>query len=107
MQAQSSCADGNLQEKAATKATKAPKKEKVYIEVDGQFATPPGGGAGGRPTRGTGERGGRGRGGPRGAPRGGAGARGRGAPRGGRGAFGGASANIDANDQSAFPALGA
>lgn len=93
-------ADHVSQEKTSAK-NKGTKKEKVYIEVDGQFATPPGGGA----SRGRGGergRGGRGRGEGRGAFRGGdRGGRGRGAPRGGR------AAGIDANDSSAFPALGA
>lgn len=93
-------------EKTAAAKTKAAKKEKVYIEVDGQFAQP----AGSRPPReDRPQRGGRGGGRGRGE------GRGRGAPRGGagRGAFGGnsnarsgaAAANI--SDEKAFPALGA
>ncbi|WVQ82666.1 hypothetical protein IAT38_004798 [Cryptococcus sp. DSM 104549] len=98
--------------KAKTEAKhKAPKKEKVYIEVDGQFAQPAGDRRGPRrdgdrpERREGGERSGRGRGarggfgGQRGSARGGAGAR---APRGGR-----APAAINANDTTAFPALGA
>ena len=96
----------DLQEKATAAKTKAAKKEKVYIEVDGQFAQP----AGSRPPRqDRPERGGRGGGRGRGE------GRGRGAPRGGagRGAFGGntnarstaSAANI--SDEKAFPALGA
>jgi plasminogen activator inhibitor 1 RNA-binding protein len=108
------------QAKTSTKTARV-KKEKVYIEVDGQFAQPAGRRDGDRerPQRTGGDRGDReggfrgersergrgaprGRGGPRGAPRGaGAG----GAPRGG--ARGAQSAPIDANDTSAFPALGA
>ena len=95
-----------LQEKTAAAKTKAAKKEKVYIEVDGQFAQP----AGSRPPReDRPQRGGRGGGRGRGE------GRGRGAPRGGagRGAFGGntnarstaSAANI--SDEKAFPALGA
>lgn len=98
----------NKQEKS-TKTAKAPKKEKVFIEFDGQFATPPGGDRGGRGGRG-GDRGGRGGGRGRGF-----GGEGRGAPRGARGGRGGAGGSrggrapsgIDANDTSAFPALGA
>lgn len=94
-------------EKTAAAKAKAPKKEKVFIEVDGQFASP----AGGRPTRGTGDRGGRGgRGAGRGGDRGGRGGPrgGRGGPRGGaRGGFGGQAATIDASNEKAFPALGA
>lgn len=100
--------------KTSTKTARV-KKEKVYIEVDGQFAQPAGGARrdGDRPPRTGGDRGERsergrggprgGRGGPRGAPRG-AGAGAGGATRGPRG---GQSAPIDANDTSAFPALGA
>ncbi|KAK6905922.1 hypothetical protein L486_08203 [Kwoniella mangroviensis CBS 10435] len=81
---------------------KAPKKEKVYIEVDGTFAQP------NRPPRrdnDNNQRRGGGRGGAsRGGQRGGA-SRGQG-PRGG--ARGGrAPAGINANDTNAFPALGA
>ncbi|ORX37374.1 hypothetical protein BD324DRAFT_608653 [Kockovaella imperatae] len=92
---------GGKQDKAGSK-TRAPKKEKVYIEVDGQFAAPPRSGRGGE----RGGRGGAGRGGDRGSGRG----RGapRGAPRGGRGGFGGPRATqLDGNDERAFPALGA
>lgn len=90
-------------EKTTTKAAK-PKKEKVFIEVDGQFARP----ASDRPTRG-GDRGRGGRGGGRGGDRGG---RGRGAPRGARGGFGGANSRggaqgLNSTDEKAFPALGA
>lgn len=89
-------------EKTAPTKTKA-KKEKVYIEVDGQFATPAGrpartdretrGERGGRGGRGRGE--GRGRGGNRGQARSG---------------FGGARSNgpsANISDEKAFPALGA
>jgi len=93
-------------EKTGSKSAPKPKKEKVFIEFDGQFATPPGGAPrGDKPFRGgdraeRGRGGGRGRGGPRGAPRG--------APRGGaRGGARGQGANLDSNDQTAFPALGA
>lgn len=91
-------------EKTTAAKTKAPKKEKVFIEVDGTFASP----ANSRPPRPTGERGGRGgRGGFRGDARGA-----RGGARGGRGSAprgraAGSSAPINANDESAFPALGA
>lgn len=99
------------------------RKEKVHVELDGDrmLAPPPreGGsrGRGDRGGRGRGEgrgsfRGGegRGRGGDRGARGEGRGGRGRGeargaaagAPRGGRGA-----ANVNVNDSSAFPSLGA
>jgi len=88
-----------------TVKAKAPKKEKVYIEFDGQFATPPGGGAGGRGGRG-GDRGST-RGGGRGRGEG----RGRGGPRGGAGARGGARSaqpqGINPSDDKAFPSLGA
>lgn len=90
-------------DKASAPKTKAAKKEKVYIEVDGQFATPAG-----RPPRenreNRGERGGRG---GRGRGEG----RGRGGNRGGqRGGFGGARSNgpsANISDEKAFPALGA
>ncbi|WWD17663.1 hypothetical protein CI109_102104 [Kwoniella shandongensis] len=73
-----------------TAKTKAPKKEKVYIEFDGQFAAP----AGSRPPRtDRDDRQGSSRGGPRG---------GRGGARGGA-----AAPAINANDTTAFPALGA
>ncbi|KAL7419244.1 carbamoyl-phosphate synthase (glutamine-hydrolyzing) cpa2 [Cryptotrichosporon argae] len=92
-------------QKASAPKEKAAKKEKVYIEVDGQFATPAGRpDRGDRPERGRGGfGGGRGRGAPRGA------VRGTGAPRGGAQRSNGARAvaPIDANDQKAFPALGA
>ncbi|WVW82535.1 hypothetical protein I302_104546 [Kwoniella bestiolae CBS 10118] len=87
--------------KSAEAKSKAPKKEKVYIEVDGQFAQP------NRPPRRDNDNAPR-RGGNRGGPRGGAGQRGgrgqgpRGGARGGR-----APAGINANDTNAFPALGA
>ncbi|ORY29352.1 hypothetical protein BCR39DRAFT_532456 [Naematelia encephala] len=87
-------------EKAAAAKAKAPKKEKIFIEVDGQFSSPAG-----RPTRGTGERGGRG---GRGAGRGRGEGRGRGAPRGGASRGGARSGpGFNGQDQSAFPALGA
>lgn len=92
----------------ATKARAQNKKEKIYIEVDGQFASPSGRGGDRGGERGRGGRGGArgGRGGDRGA-RGGAGAgRGAGAPR-GRGAPRGAARGVDASDEKAFPALGA
>jgi len=96
-------------EKAA-KARTTTKKEKVFIEFDGQFASPAGapsadrGGRGGRGgDRGRGGRGG-GRGGERGARGTGAG---RGAPRGRAAPRGGRSGAVDANDEKAFPALGA
>jgi plasminogen activator inhibitor 1 RNA-binding protein len=91
------------QEKTKAEKAKAPKKEKVFIEVEGRFPPPS-----------TGER----RGGRGGAARGGD--RGRGAPRntgdrparggaarGGRGAGPRAAAPVAVNDESAFPALGA
>jgi len=93
---------GANKEKTKAEKAKAPKKEKVFIEVEGRFPPPS-----------TGER----RGGARGGARGGD--RGRGAPRntgdrparGGaaRGARGGArsAAPVAVNDESAFPALGA
>ncbi|WVQ77045.1 hypothetical protein IAR50_006724 [Cryptococcus sp. DSM 104548] len=97
--------------KTKTAETKSkPKKEKVHIAIDGQFAQPS------RPPRRDdrenngerrerGERPARGRGGPRGAF---AGQRGqtRGGPRGGRGGRSAGPA-INANDTNAFPALGA
>jgi len=109
--------NSSKKETAAKPKTAAPKKEKVYIPVDGQFATPPGGSErGGRGGSRGGDRGGRGSGrGTAGGERGrgfggergrGAG-RGRGAPRTGRGGFGGQTAAVDANDEKAFPALGA
>ncbi|KAG8905562.1 hypothetical protein FRB99_008667 [Tulasnella sp. 403] len=70
-------------------------KEKITIEIDGQFSEPPGG---------RGARGGRGRGAPRG--RGGRG-------RGGRGGYGGyanganGAPGVDVEDTSAFPTLDA
>ncbi|WVQ97639.1 hypothetical protein IAU59_004753 [Kwoniella sp. CBS 9459] len=91
--------------KAAEAKSKAPKKEKVYIEVDGQFAQPGGDRRGPRRDREGGDNNNRGerRGGPRGGPRGGArGSAPRGGARGGR-----APAGINANDTNAFPALGA
>jgi len=96
-------------EKAA-KARTTTKKEKVFIEFDGQFASPagaPSGDRGGRGGRG-GDRGRGGRGGGRGGERGarGTGA-GRGAPRGRAAPRGGRSGAVDANDEKAFPALGA
>lgn len=94
-------------EKAAAAKARTAKKEKVYIEVDGQFASP----SGGAPTGGRGGRGGdRGRGGRggRGGDRGGRGTgAGRGAPRGRAAPRGGRSGAVDANDEKAFPALGA
>ncbi|KAK4686041.1 hypothetical protein P7C73_g4092, partial [Tremellales sp. Uapishka_1] len=101
----------NGKEKTSAPKTKAPKKEKVFLEFEGKFAPP----AGSRPPRGDGDRpdrGGRGgaRGSGRGGPRGGRGAAaaGTGAPRGGRGGFGGkAAAPVLATDEKAFPALGA
>lgn len=80
------------------KKERAPKKEKIRIEVDGQFAQPARAPRGDRPERG--------------APRGGrGGSRGRGAPRGGAGAGGAArgprQAPANVADESAFPALGA
>ena len=96
------------QEKTAAGKARGPKKEKVFIEVDGQFAAPPrsgrGGDRGGRGGDRGGRGGGRGRGGDRGMSRG----RGGGAPR-GRGAFGGSrpAQGLDGSDDRAFPALGA
>ena len=96
-----------IQEKTASTKTKAPKKEKVYIEFDGQFAKP----AGEREQRGDrrerdGAQGGRG--GARGGARGGRGQGPRGGARPqGQGQRGPRSQAIDANDTSAFPALGA
>lgn len=96
-----------IQEKTASTKTKAPKKEKVYIEFDGQFAKP----AGEREHRGDrrerdGAQGGRG--GARGGARGGRGQGPRGGARPqGQGQRGPRSQAIDANDTSAFPALGA
>lgn len=101
---------GGKQEKAA-KAKASAKKEKVYIEFDGQFASPaggaPSGDRGGRGGRG-GDRGRGGRGGARGGERGarGTGA-GRGAPRGRAAPRGGPGGAVDASDEKAFPALGA
>ncbi|EIW72576.1 hypothetical protein M231_03444 [Tremella mesenterica] len=95
----------NGKEKSGSKPSKSKKeKEKVFIEVDGQFASPASfnGGGGGRGRGGDRGRGGRGgRGGGRGGERGGRG-------RGGSGfsSRGGRQGNIDANDTSAFPALG-
>lgn len=86
--------------KPEAKKSAKPKKEKVYIEVDGQFANPAG-----RPPRQDRERSDRpqrGRGAPRGAARG----AGRGAARGGAGR-GPRQSAVDANDEKAFPALGA
>ncbi|WRT64359.1 uncharacterized protein IL334_001291 [Kwoniella shivajii] len=91
----------------STKSTESkakPKKEKVFIEFDGQFAQP------NRPPRRDNREGGEqqrgGRGGGRGARGGQRGARGGNGPRGG--ARGGrAPAGINANDTNAFPALGA
>ncbi|EKC98060.1 hypothetical protein A1Q2_07606 [Trichosporon asahii var. asahii CBS 8904] len=78
----------------AEKEAKA-KKEKIFIPVDGQFASPARAPRTERPA-------GRGRGGNRGA------ARGQGAPRGNArgGARGPRQAAVDANDESSFPALG-
>ena len=86
--------------KESTK-TKA-RKEKVHIEIDGQFAEP----AGSRPARPEGQRGGRG--GARGG-RGRGEGRGRGAPRGApRGGANRSNANAaNISDDKAFPALGA
>lgn len=99
-----------VQEKTSAPKAKAPKKEKVSIEIDGKFASP----AGARPERTErSDRPPRGdrpaRGGDR--PARGAG-RGRGAPRGApRAAAAGGRANtqrpVDASDEKAFPALGA
>ncbi|CAK9785045.1 hypothetical protein CC85DRAFT_138918 [Cutaneotrichosporon oleaginosum] len=75
------------------KKERAPKKEKIRIEVDGQFAQPARPPRGDRPERGA-ARGGRGGNRGRGAPRGGAARAPRQAP-----------ANVA--DESAFPALGA
>ncbi|KAL1413022.1 hypothetical protein Q8F55_000771 [Vanrija albida] len=90
--------------KAKTSAPKekAPKKEKVYIEVDGTFASPA------RPPRTGGDRPTRGRGGPGGARGGqrGSGPRGGAAPRGGAQRAPRQQA-VSVNDTSAFPALGA
>ncbi|TXT15936.1 hypothetical protein VHUM_00439 [Vanrija humicola] len=89
--------------KAKTSAPKekAPKKEKVYIEVDGTFAAParPPRTGGDRPQRG------RGAGGARGGQRG-SGPRGGAAPRGGASRAPRQQA-VSVNDTSAFPALGA
>ncbi|GMK57735.1 hypothetical protein CspeluHIS016_0405690 [Cutaneotrichosporon spelunceum] len=75
------------------KKERAPKKEKIRIEVDGQFAQPARAPRGDRPERG--------------APRGGRGGnRGRGAPRGGA-ARAPRQAPANVADESAFPALGA
>lgn len=95
-----------LQTKSAPKAKSTEKKEKVYISIDlppqqrdREFRGGRGGPRGGR----GGDRGGRGRGGDRGGRGGG---RGRGGDGWGNNNGRGASqANVDVDDQSAFPSL--
>ena len=84
------------QGKSAPKA-KAKKEEKVYIAIDLPPTQREGRGRGGRGGRG-GDRGGRGRGGDRGS-------RSRGGSWNKHANGRGASANVDVDDQSAFPSL--